>query len=268
MTGEPTRIRPAAVAGTFYPARAGDLRAIVATSLADAVVLPAGASPPKALVVPHAGLRYSGPIAASAYLRLVPIASAIERVVLLGPSHRVAFRGIATSTADAFETPLGRIRLDVRGAGRLRRLPGVVASDVAHAREHSLEVQLPFLQTLLGDVLLLPLVVGDATAAEVAAVVEDVWDDPGTVVVVSTDLSHYHRHEDAMVLDARTAASIVAARPEAVGDRDACGSRPLRGLLRVVGERGLHVEQLDLRTSADTCGDPDRVVGYGAFAVA
>jgi len=261
------RVRPAAVAGAFYPADAGMLREEVARSIAGAVVRPADAPVPKAIIVPHAGYVYSGPIAASAYLRVAPAAGRIRRVVLLGPSHRVALRGIGVSNADAFATPLGLVRIDAEGRDRVLSAPEVTVDDAAHEFEHSLEVQLPFLQTVLDHFTLVPLVVGDATADLVATALDLCWGGPETLIVVSTDLSHYHRYVDAVGLDARTAAAIVARRAAEIGDRDACGARPLRGLLRAAEEHSLTVEQLDLRNSGDTAGDRGRVVGYGAFAL-
>ena len=260
-------VRRPAVAGLFYPAAADDLRAAVRQAFAGAVPVADGAPVPEAIVVPHAGYIYSGAIAASAYARIVSARSTIRRVVLLGPSHRTYVRGLAVPGVDAFETPLGQVSIDATARSSVLALPGVVADDRAHADEHSLEVQLPFLQTVLDDFTLLPLSVGDATTDEVAAVIEACWGGPETLVVISTDLSHYHRYEDAVELDARTAAAIASCRPAAIADRDACGARPLRGLLRHAAERGLEVEQLDLRNSGDTAGDRRRVVGYGAFAV-
>ena len=213
------------------------------------------------------GYVYSGAIAASAYERIAPARDTIRRVVLLGPSHRVPVRGLAVPSVDAFETPLGLVPIDAAARSRVLELPAVHVDDGAHAVEHSLEVQLPFLQAVLDDFTLLPLSVGDASTEEVAAVLDACWGGPETLVVISTDLSHYHRYDDAVGLDARTAAAIVACRPDAVDDVDACGARPLRGLLRCAAERGLAVEQLDLRNSGDTAGDRERVVGYGAFAV-
>lgn len=267
MSG-PATVRPPAVAGTFYPAEADALRRLVRAGFADAAPADPGAPAPRALVVPHAGLVYSGAVAASAYQRLAPIADQVRRIVLLGPSHRVAFAGIAATGADAWATPLGTTAIDRATTDAVVAAGLAFPSDRAHAPEHSLEVQLPFLQTVVPDAVLAPFVVGDAGTDEVAALLAAVWDLPGTVVVISTDLSHYHRHAEAVELDRRTAAGIVAARPEAIGDLDACGSRGLRGLLAEVGRRHLTVEQLDLRTSGDTAGDRDRVVGYGAFAVA
>ena len=266
-SGARGRVRPPAVAGTFYPGAAEALESAVREAFADAVIPPAVAAVPKALVVPHAGYVYSGAIAASAYARIIPARSTIRRVVLLGPSHRVYVRGLAVPGVDAFRTPLGVVPIDVDARNAVLELPGVQVDDRAHADEHSLEVQLPFLQRVLDDFTLLPFSVGDATAGEVAAVLDACWGGPETLVVISTDLSHYHRYDDATRLDARTAAAIVARRFDAVGDRDACGAYPLRGLLQVASERGLSVEQLDLRNSGDTAGDRHRVVGYGAFAV-
>ncbi len=263
--GDAPRIRPPAVAGTFYPASPDDLRTAVRQAFAASVPPVVDAPTPEAIVVPHAGYVYSGAIAASAYARIIPARSTIRRVVLLGPSHRVYVRGLAVPSVDAFLTPLGVVPIDTRARDIAFGCAGVEVDDRAHADEHSLEVQLPFLQTVLDEFTLLPLSVGDATVDEVAAVLEALWDGPDSLVVVSTDLSHYHHYDDAARLDARTAAAIVAR--SAIDDHDACGARPLRGLLRVVTDHGLAVEQLDLRNSGDTSGDRHRVVGYGAFAV-
>jgi AmmeMemoRadiSam system protein B len=221
---------------------------------------------PKAIVVPHAGLQYSGPIAASAYLRLEPAHADIHRVVLLGPSHRVPLRGLAAPSADVFITPLGPVTVDDELRRSVLELDAVTVDDQAHRYEHSLEVQLPFLQTMLDDFTLLPLVVGDATTDEVARTLDRCWGGAETLIVISTDLSHYHDHDRAVRLDRATAAEILASNPEGITDVDACGARPLRGLLAVARTRDLAVEQLDLRTSGDTAGDRERVVGYGAFA--
>ena len=267
MSGHAPRIRPAAVAGTFYPSDPHELHGLVRACITGALLPDDDAGDPKALVVPHAGLVFSGPVAASAYLRLLPIAERITRVVLLGPSHRVAFRGIAASSADAFATPLGLIPIDTAAVEAALELPCVAVLDDAHAREHSLEVQLPFLQSVVPHASLVPFVVGDAATAEVGELLERLWGGPETLIVISTDLSHFHPQDQAMVLDRRTAAAIVAARPDDLNGQDACGVRPLRGLLQEVRDHGMAIELIDLRTSADTAGDPDRVVGYGAFAV-
>ena len=267
MSGHEMLVRPPAVAGAFYPADPHELRDALRRSFAGAAQPASGAPVPRALIVPHAGYVYSGPIAASAYLRLAAARDAIRRVVLLGPSHRVALRGLGVSSADAFATPLGLVPVDAALRTTVLEMPAVAVDDAAHAREHSLEVQLPFLQTVLGDFALLPLVVGDASADEVGAVLDACWTRADTVVVVSTDLSHYHRYADAVRIDARTAAAIAALRPDEIHGADACGARPLRGLLTVAAARHLAVEQLDLRNSGDTAGDREQVVGYGAFAV-
>jgi len=259
------RVRPPAVAGTFYPADPATLRAVVARALADAP--PDAAPPPKALVAPHAGYVFSGPIAGSAWARVAAARDVVRRVVLLAPAHRVPVRGLATSSADAFATPLGPVRVDDELRRRVLALPHVVVDDRAHAPEHAIEVHLPFLQLVLDDPTLLPLLVGDADPDEVSAVLDAVWGGPETLVVVSTDLSHYLEYHAAAARDRRTAASIVAADQAAIGDHDACGARPLRGLLATARRRGLGVRLLDLRSSGDTAGDPDAVVGYGAFAV-
>jgi AmmeMemoRadiSam system protein B len=265
-----TRERHPAVAGTFYPADPDVLRATVddALAVASATLAPDG-PPPKALIVPHAGYVYSGPVAASAYARLAPIADAIERVVLLGPAHRVAVHGLALPAVDRFATPLGSVDLDVEGRARIARHARVVVDDRPHAEEHSLEVHLPFLQRVLpGSWMLLPILVGDAAPDEVAAVIDEVWGGPETLIVVSSDLSHYLDYETARRCDERTAAAIVARRSTELRPTDACGARPVAGLLESARHHDLHVDLLDLRSSGDTAGPRDRVVGYGAFALA
>lgn len=256
------RARPPAVAGTFYPSDPSELRSVVEAAVGDA---PAGPVP-KAIVAPHAGYVFSGPVAGSAYARVA--GAAVSRVVLLGPAHRTPDAGIAASSAGAFSTPLGDVAVDTATRDALVDAGLVVVGDDAHAREHSLEVHLPFLQVCLGDVLVLPLAVGQVGPEEVAEVLDRVWGGDETLIVVSTDLSHYNDHATATELDRRTAAAVVARRPDRLGRYDACGVIPLQGLLLAADGHGLAVELLDLRTSADTAGSPDRVVGYGAFALA
>lgn len=261
------RVRPPAVAGTFYPAASEQLRAALRVAFDDAVPPELGAPAPKALVVPHAGYVYSGPVAASAYLRLVGIRDSIRRVVLAGPSHHVPVTGIAVSSADAFATPLGLVPIDTSARQTALSHRSVLVDDAAHALEHSLEVQLPFLQVVLDDFELLPLALGRVATPDVAAVLDAVWGDRETLIVISTDLSHYHRYADAVALDARTAAAIVGHDPRAIGDLDACGAAGLRGVLTARRAGDLGVQQLDLRNSGDTAGDRNGVVGYGAFAL-
>jgi hypothetical protein len=259
------RTRPAAVAGLFYPDDAGTLAATVARALD--VTVPDAEPLPKAVIVPHAGYVYSGPIAGVAYARVRRLRDRIRHVVLLGPAHRARVGGLAVSGADAFETPLGLVPVDDALRRRVLEHPAVAVDERAHAREHSLEVQLPFLQQTLGAFTLLPLAVGDAQPDDVAAVLDLVWGGPETLVVVSSDLSHYHDYATARAQDARTAAAVVAGTPDAVADDDACGARPIRGLLVAARRHGLGVRLLDLRSSGDTAGDRDRVVGYAAFAL-
>jgi AmmeMemoRadiSam system protein B len=256
--------RPAAVAGTFYP----DDPAVLARVVDDAVAAAAvRGRMPKALIVPHAGYAYSGPVAATAYAQLAAGRDRIRRVVLLGPAHRVVLGGLAVSGADAFVTPLGRVEVDDEARRRVLALPQVSVDDAAHAREHSLEVQLPFLQRVLASFRVLPLAVGEAEPADVAEVLDAVWGGPETAIVVSSDLSHYHDYDTAAALDRRTARAIVRVHPDALSDADACGAHAVRGLLEAVQRRGLQVHLLDLRSSGDTSGDRETVVGYGAFAV-
>jgi hypothetical protein len=265
-------VRFPAVAGLFYPGDRDELAATVdallATALAIRVPQATRAATPKAVVVPHAGYVYSGPIAATAYARLAPGAGDLGRVVLLGPAHRAALDGLALPTVDAFRTPLGDVPIDDDARHTAAALPGVVLDDGPHEREHSLEVQLPFLQRLLPDFALVPLVVGRAAPATVAAAIDTLWGGTETVVVVSTDLSHYEPYEAAARHDRATAAAIVARALDTIGPYDACGAFGLRGLLDVARRRDLVPEVLDLRSSGDTAGPPDRVVGYGAFALA
>jgi AmmeMemoRadiSam system protein B len=255
-------IRFPAVAGMFYPDDPRALRAAVAGYL-DAVT--ADGTVPKAIIAPHAGYVYSGPVAAAAYARLRRARGAIRRVILLGPSHRVGFAGLALPDADYFDTPLGRIAIDRDALKNLSTLPQVQVLDAAHAREHSLEVQLPFLQEVLGEFLLVPLVVGDASPEEVGEVIERLWGGPETLIVVSSDLSHYHDYATAQKLDRATSHAIERLLPQDIGFDQACGRNPVNGLLHVARKKGLTARTVDLRNSGDTAGPRDQVVGYGAY---
>jgi len=257
-----TMIREPAVAGSFYPGEAGQLDRAVASLLRDAHA--ASGPAPKALIVPHAGYIYSGPVAASAYARLGAYRNRYRRVVLIGPGHRVPVAGVALSGADVFRTPLGDVPLDTNAIAALAS-PHARVFDHAHVFEHSLEVQLPFLQTVLGDFALVPIVVGDAAVETVADVLDQLWDGPETLIVVSSDLSHYLAYEQARVADDRTRDAIEALDPANVDHRAACGATPIGGLLLVAQRHDLRVATLDLRNSGDTAGNADRVVGYGAW---
>jgi AmmeMemoRadiSam system protein B len=238
--------------------------------LLDDAPAPASYAPsPKAIIAPHAGYVYSGPIAAYAYRAIESKRGEIQRVILLGPSHRVPLRGMALPSTDSFATPLGEVAIDESARRRLRSIATVVVDDAPHADEHSLEVHIPFLQHVLGiEWTLVPIAVGRATPLEVADVLAAMWGGPETAVVVSTDLSHYHDHATAAALDRRTAAAIVDRDVAAISVTDACGAHPLRGLIELTRTAGLGIELLDLRSSGDTAGDRDKVVGYGAFTVA
>jgi hypothetical protein len=262
------KIRPPAVAGSFYPAErgllAGTVDALLAQAQSSAVAVPGLA----ALIAPHAGYVYSGAIAASAFALLAPLRERVRRIVLIGPAHRVFLHGLAVPGADAFETPLGRVPLDRGALERLHALPQVAERDDAHAEEHSLEVELPFLQRALGEFALVPLVAGQAAASEVAEVLAALWGGDETRVVISSDLSHYHDYSTARRLDARTTRAIEALDPDGLDEDSACGRVPVRGLLVEARRRGLRARALDVRSSGDTAGSRDRVVGYGAYAFA
>jgi len=259
--GFDSNVRHAAVAGLFYPESPQELRAAVKTHLSGARVF---SRMPKALIVPHAGYIYSGSVAGTAYASLEPGARSLRRVVLLGPSHRTWFRGLAIPSVKAFETPLGAIPLEQAALAELRGLPGVVESDEPHALEHSLEVQLPFIQHLAPQAGIVPLVAGHATPAEVAAVLDVVWGADETLIVASSDLSHYNSYATAQTCDAATAQAILDCH-EDLESHQACGCVVLNGLARAIRKHGLRPELLDLRNSGDTAGDEQRVVGYGAF---
>ena len=259
--------RPPAVAGSFYPADPHRLRSDVARLLAGA----AGAAArgrPKAAIAPHAGYPYSGEAAAAAFGALARDADSIERVVLIGPAHYVPFRGLAVPSVDAFGTPLGRVPLDRAALAAVAEMPGVRAADAPHAPEHALEVELPFLQVLLPHLTIVPLLVGDAHPEEVAAVLERLWGGPETVIVVSSDLSHFHDDETARRRDAGTAAAIEGGAPAGLGPGDACGYLAIAGLLAEATRRGLTAQRLALCNSGDAGGGRDRVVGYGAWLFA
>ncbi len=256
-------IRLPAAAGRFYPSDAKKLRTAVTELLNGATSDPGPA--PKALIVPHAGYPYSGPIAARAYARLQPGRGLIKRIVLIGPSHFVELRGLATSSAETFETPLGSVPLDREGIAVATALPQVQILDEAHRHEHSLEVQLPFLQVLLGEFTLVPLVAGETTQGEVADVIEALWGGPETCVIISSDLSHYLDPESAQRLDGATAKAIERLDPLGIGEDQACGRVPILGLLQAATAQHLRAHTVDLRNSGDTGGPRSQVVGYGAF---
>lgn len=259
-------VRPAAVAGAFYSGDSATLSREIAMLLQEANSrVEAPQTLPKAVIVPHAGYIYSGPVAASAYALLEQGRDIYRRVVLLGPVHRVPVRGLALSDADVFATPLGSVLLDRELAARIKAMPQVIESAPAHAWEHSLEVQLPFLQRVLSDFTLLPLAVGDATPQEVAEVLEKVWGGAETLIVISSDLSHFHPYRAAQAIDAATAQAILDLQAP-INHEQACGGTPVNGLLLAARRHGLTPRLLDLRNSGDTAGDRSSVVGYAAFA--
>ncbi len=262
-------VRRPAVAGSFYPDDPRDLDLAVGNYLraSERLADQAEAAAPKAVIAPHAGYIYSGPVAASVYARLAPARERIRRVVLMGPAHRVPLRGLAVSGAEAFLTPLGQVPVDGAGVEAVLALDQVEVLDAAHEGEHSLEVQLPFLQRVLERFAIVPIVVGRAPSEQVAEVLERLWGADETLIVISSDLSHYHDYDTARRMDAATSRAIEALRPAEIGPHDACGSAAIGGLLRVAETRGLGARTIDLRNSGDTAGPRDRVVGYGAYAL-
>lgn len=259
-------IRPAAVSGLFYPDSAELLHRQIGDYLSSARTELSPAQP-KAMIVPHAGYIYSGPVAGSAFHLLEPFSEIINRVILVGPSHRVAFEGIAASGATHFSTPLGLVPLDRQTTLELEALELVSESDSAHAFEHSLEVQIPFLQEILKDFQLVPLVVGNCSPSQVAKMMETVWGGPETLFVISSDLSHYHDYHTAQKIDKQTASAIENLDPTPIGYENACGRAGLNAILMIAQNRNLEIKELDLRNSGDTAGSKGNVVGYGSWAL-
>lgn len=265
--------REPAVAGMFYPDDPLLLQHQLEHFLANANSTSANTDiVPKALIAPHAGYVYSGPIAASAYQLLAPLAQRLSKVILLGPSHRVPLIGLAAPTANFFRTPLGDIPIDREGIDKLVKQSLITVNDLPHQLEHSLEVQLPFLQTTLDDFKVLPLVVGNASSHQVAEVLHAVWGGNETLIVVSSDLSHYHSYLDAQRIDQDTTA-MIERFADNITDTQACGCKGINGLLKLTNEKGMSIKTLDLKNSGDSFeakapgANRDKVVGYGAYAI-
>ena len=258
-------VRPAAVAGLFYPAEPAALKSELATLFNWADGVPTGPVP-KAIIAPHAGYMYSGAVAAAAYARLAPARGRIKRVVLLGPAHRAYVQGMTLPEVGVFMTPLGPVPLDLDAMNDLRAIRPVSDLRAAHAGEHSLEVHLPFLIEALGQFKLVPILVGEATPGMVAEVMDDLWGGDETLIVVSTDLSHYHSYREAMALDDASIAAILDLRTDLTHEQ-ACGATPVSGLLALAKRRGMRIELVERCNSGDTAGDRERVVGYASFAL-
>ena len=264
MQHEPVLIRPAAAAGTFYPDQPAQL-----DTLLDSLLL--NAEPdhkiPTAIIAPHAGYQYSGAVAATVYASLRNAANTIKRVLLLGPAHRIFVEGMALPKHTHFATPLGNISLDTQCLRELEQMPFVHYLNDAHADEHSLETQLPFLQKVLHDFTLIPIVVGKAKPETIAEVIEHCMQSDSTLIVVSSDLSHFHDYQTAVKIDRETTRLIESYEYEKIGPRQACGCMPLNGLLRYAKSHRLLLSTQDLRNSGDTADNKSRVVGYGAYAL-
>jgi len=256
--------RQPAVAGSFYPANPEQLHLMVDQYLNDAAT---DEKVPKAIIAPHAGYIYSGQIAANAYARLIKAHDRITRVVLIGPSHRVAFRGLAVSRAETFTTPLGNVPVDQAAVQTIVQLPFVEYLEQAHTFEHSLEVQLPFLQEVLDNFDIVPIVAGDASPGQVSQVLDMLWGGDETLIVISSDLSHYHDYASAQQMDKATSRIIEKLQYEHLASESACGKVPVSGLLKLAREKSLSVKTIDLRNSGDTAGDKASVVGYGAYVI-
>ncbi len=261
---QPSLTRLPAVCGAFYPKHPVELRLMINRYLASART---GSIAPKAMIAPHAGYIYSGPVAASAYASLRNLTTPVERVVLIGPSHRVGFEGLALSSASFYSTPLGDLPIDLDAQNQLMDLSSVRVIDAAHRYEHSLEVHLPFLQEVLDAFKLIPLVAGTAPAQQVAEVLDRLWGGPETLIVISSDLSHYQDYATARKLDAETSRAIESFNWQNLDYDSACGRVPVCGLLYSAQKRGLTARTIDLRNSGDTAGSRDRVVGYGAYLI-
>ncbi len=256
-------VREPAVAGLFYSANPATLGEEVQRYIAQGT--PSQAKSPKALIAPHAGYRYSGPVAGSAYAQLRDSTAVITRVVILAPAHRIPFGGIAYSTDTLFRTPLGSVPVDSASLREVSTLPQLRELDAAFENEHSIEVQLPFLQKILLDFSIVPLLIGDTDYTAVAEVLEKLWGGPETLIVISSDLSHYLSYRDAQEMDRKTTRAIEQLNPSGVGNHHACGRIPVNGLLLAARQRHLRATTIDVRNSGDTAGSKDRVVGYGAY---
>ena len=266
-------VRPPAVASLFYPGEAAELKQNLREMLDEASEaedpnedLPADQYL-KALIVPHAGYVYSGTTAARAYHLLRKNRDDFRRVIILGPAHRVWLEGIAFPGTDAFETPLGRIPLAKQQIRELLRFPEVQLRDDAHQDEHCLEVQLPFLQEILNEFELIPAVVGEISPDSLSGLLENLLEDPQNLLLLSTDLSHFHSYSEAQEIDQETAEAIETFEDDKILPEHACGTLPLRGLLRHARTQGWKIQRLGLCNSGDTAGSKDRVVGYGAWAL-
>ncbi len=256
-------IRTPAVAGLFYPEHPDELQTMMRKFLNETKV--SREPVPKAIIAPHAGYIYSGPIAASVYARLAPAHLMITKVVLLGPSHRIPLKGVAVTQMTNFATPLGLIPIDTQAINEITSLPQVSVREEAHVSEHSLEVQLPFLQEVLDDFTLIPLVVGEATPEEIDEVLDKLWGGEETVIVISSDLSHYHDYKTAQKMDDSISQAIENLRLDEIHHEQACGRIPISGLLHIARRKKMHAKTIDLRNSGDTAGPKDQVVGYGAY---
>jgi AmmeMemoRadiSam system protein B len=256
--------RSAAVSGLFYPDEPQILRDTIDTLLSQSAIKEQSTQV-KAIIAPHAGYQYSGLTAARVYKQLQTLRDRIQRVVLLGPSHRVAFEGMALTEADFFETPLGQIKVNKDDYPQLLAMENMFVFEQAHVAEHCIEVQLPFLQRILNNFTIIPIVVGIADPHSVSNIIESLWGGDETLFVISSDLSHYQSYESAQQTDNETSRAILDLDFNAIQPNNACGCMAVNGLLNFAHRHPLTVKLIDQCNSGDTAGDKDKVVGYGSY---
>jgi len=258
--------RQASVAGSFYPKNPAQLKKTLTNLFnANEDLNIDFQTPVKAIIAPHAGYIYSGPIAAKAYSLVSTCIKGKNKITIIGPSHFVPFNGIALSTAEFFETPLGKIKVDHHAYELINRIPEVIYLDEAHAREHSIEVHLPFIQYLKKDVRIIPLAVGQTSYQKVAKVLEKFCEEKDNLIIISSDLSHYHAYGYAQKYDLQTALKIENYKCSQLGPNEACGYLAIAGLLKMAKDRKYKIKRIDLCNSGDTSGSKDTVVGYGSW---
>ena len=259
------KIKQADVAGMFYPGEEASLRQMVDGFIQKALSFDLR---PRAIIAPHAGYIYSGSIAGTAYKTIAAVRDQIENVIIMSPAHRFYLRGIALHMADAFATPLGNIPVNIGIVKKIKQFSSVQWEERSFIQEHGLETHLPFIQRAFKPgIKIVPMIVGECQESEVAEILESVWEDPRNFVIISSDLSHFHSYADAKKLDRNTVDLIQNLDSQSLDTEFACGHYPICGLLNLARNRKLKIKALDIRSSGDTAGSKESVVGYGSFAV-